>query len=184
MSRAEWIGVNYVDDAFKSLLLDALLLKNDELSSSLFGTPFSSKDVKLKQTLRRRIAYWPQALEEITTDHYLKAQEKLTGYSRNKVPQEVRLALDHLMIGDDLPDDLKRMLYSLFMNAPDLLIIDNALVHYDDAITGKVLKYVSQYAKRTGLSILHLTKSQEPLNYFKGRSFELQNKHLVELVNH
>lgn len=183
MSRSECISINASDREFKDAILAALLLKNTDLT----GLEYLEESVKIlkpkeKQALRRRVSYWPRQQEELIDDNFIKLKKNMLGKEMTDSHQTAKLFLDHLMIGDSLSNKYKRLCYSLLMNAPELLIIDEGFDLLPEETSRALLRVFSRYAEKSGMAIINFTRSESLLEFLSARHFEMKDNRLVEIM--
>lgn len=184
ITAGEWLNFIKLPDDLIKAMIDGLLLKDDALELKYYDAGNTELSISDKQSIRRRISYWPRDFHEITTVEYIKIKENLLSIERNKIPQKTRLFLDHLMIGEALPLEYKQMIYCLLMNAPRLLVIDQALEFIPKDILPAVLKVITRYSQNSGLAIINFTQSPHVIQVFKGREFRIQGTLLSEIISH
>jgi len=183
ITKGEWNNIHIDNRKQKNALIDILLLKADlDLPVSYFQESISELDVADKQRIRRRISYWPQKHEEFIDEAYLELKKSIMGFNRQTENQATRLFLDHLMIGDTVEEKHKNMFFSLFMNSPELLIIDQALDILPVDLLNKMLSVISKYSNNTGMAILNFTNSDKVMNQFKAKCYKVDNNQLLHTV--
>jgi len=183
LSRSECINVIASDREFKEFILAALLLKTTDLA----GLDYFEESVRIlkskeKQALRRRFSFWPRQQEELMGDNFIKLKKNMLGKEMSEARQTAKLFLDHLMIGDKLSHKYKRLCYSLLLNAPELLIIDEGFDLLPEATTRALLRVFNRYAEKSGMAIINFTRSESLLKLLSGRQFVMRDKKLVEIM--
>ena len=184
LSKGEWLHILIHQDNRRKDLVEALLFRNDVLQQSYFNGDYSFQNNKDKQSLRRRISYWPVDFHDITDENYIRQKEMLTGFKRTALPDASRTFLDHLMLIDELPGSYKRMIYALLMNAPEVLIIDRALDIIDNDFQAIILKYITRYSRQSGMAIINLTADKSTQDILRARMYHAPANELLELMNH
>jgi len=184
LSRGEWINIVIRDERFARLFSDALLLKSDAFADKLFKGNAIEKGTRGKQALRRRISYLTPEMFNYVNEQYISTKEKLTGHKRSTLSSKVRTFLDFLMISEDMPLKYKHVLYALFMNGPELLVIHNAISGMDDTLRSRFLSYISRFAQKSGMAIINICTNAALFEQFKGREFRLEGKTLSEVMHH
>lgn len=183
LSRSECISINASDREFKDAILSALLLKNTDLNGfEYFEDSVRILKPKEKQALRRRVSYWPRQQEELIDDNFIKLKKNMLGKEMTEARQSAKLFLDHLMIGDSLSNKFKRLSYSLLMNAPELLIIDEGFDLLPEETTRALLGVFSRYSEKSGMAIINFTRSEALHQFLSARQFEMKDNRLVELM--
>lgn len=183
INTGEWINVSIKNSAQRSALIDTILLKRrEELTIQLFGRDSLALDPRERQEFRRMMVYWHARQEDITTPAYIEFKKEVLGFDKTARDSSTDLFLDHLMIANDMPEKMKRLFFSLFMNAPKLMIIDQALDYFSRDNLDQILNLISRYTKNSKMSIINFSTSNMVLETLKARSYFSENDKLVELV--
>ncbi len=183
MHAGEWCHLENLEDGLIIDMLNMLLLKGEPKAVfKYFDESPVELSLKTKLAVRQKISFWPSDHEEIMTEAFLTLKRKLIETRNNEKEFTTRLFLDHLMIGDALPSKYKRLFVSLFMNSPQLLIIDRALDLFEEEDLEKILQVIVRYSNKTGMAILNFTSSKSLTNLMRARRFAQSENQLIELM--